>query len=159
MNTMSRGCSDTHILMGETHFNYLKVHIFVFFWCCILSDFCTCKEVLLFCVFVVCDISACPAACTYSQNAAEASETRGYEKWSSTSFFNTTLCVTRRLESEALWRKHSCSRHLCCSCNIHWNHTTLTVGQNYFLSEKTPNKPSPWKLRCDGTALHEGMTL
>lgn len=94
--------------------------------CCILSDLCTCKEKSdnhpVFLLSVIFQLR------TYSQSAAEASETLCYEKWSSTSFFYTTLCDTRRLESEALWRKHSCSGHLCCSCNIHWNHTTLTVG-------------------------------
>lgn len=149
----------THLDVKETYLNYSEVANLCVFCCCMLYFV---RFVYMqvkvqqssLCIFFVCDISACPPARNNSWNAAEALETLRYEKWSSTSFFYTTLCVTRRLESEALWRKHSCSRHLCCSCNIHWNHTTLTVGLNYFLLEKTPKKPSPWKLRCDRTALY-----
>ncbi len=94
-------------------------------------------------IFVVLNLSARPALLTSSQSATEASETLLYEKWSSTSFFDITLSVTKRLESEggALWRKHSCSGHLYRSCNLHRSRTTLRAGrENYFLLHSAERK-------------------
>lgn len=64
-----------------------------------------------------------------SQATKAALETLLYEKWSS--FSHISFSATRRLESEggALWRKHSCSGHLYQSCNLHWNGTTLDMGE------------------------------
>lgn len=129
--------------MKKSHIS-IKRTIFCLLSHCVMADLYPCKRAIPSpcCIFVVPDPSVRPTLLTSSQSATEASETLLYEKWSSTSFFDITLSVTRRLESEggALWRKHSCSGHLYQSCNLHWNHTTLRVGENIFFHSALRDK-------------------